>query len=765
MTTPVALAPPIILQFFNNAGQPNVGGTLLTQVGGINAATYQDVVGSVPLPNPIPLNSRGEVSNSSGISCQLFLASGSTYTFTLFDAKGNLIDTATSVTGVDGPSLTFAANLLNASSATLGAAMVGFNPALNYVGQTLGYNALTLPNLNAFTGVDPTGVADSTGAIQAAINLISFTVPSGSTYKTSTAIAIPSNRTIQGCGASSLFKCTSGDVSQFTITSAVNVSVRDIGIQAVAVGTTPGVAAILLSSATDCKIERVDITGVSYSGVMMKGACLRNAVHGCYTHAFQAAQQDAAGIAIISTTGLAAPMFNLVEGNFLYGGCEHGVLVQDPYTLPAVLPARNTVEANFIGAHSGYGVIVYMPNQTASFSASQTTTVLTVTGSPTGTIAVGQDVSLSATGQIIGRIVSLGTGSGGAGTYNMSLSASFGAQTMVSSAQTNSYNKVALNHIDDIQGSFATNRDSGAGVYVVGAGAGGTLVVANTVRNCCVQTLTANLAPAGIGVLGIPSGCAPIVVEGNVVSEMAHFHGLYVNGGNTIFKNNSVTMPASNPTGAPLDINAASNVTASGNSLTHLDTAGASTVLQVFANGANITGVSLVDNQVIGGGNSQVTLTQSGGFTIADLLISANRLTGAGTAVNGGLFFTQGAVISGDVSGNLVDVTTAPALTVGGGITNVNFAGNRFASSGTNSVVLAGTCTGCYFSTSNSFNGTFNDTSTGFYKEILVGAIPSTGTWAVPARAQSTVGTVGQPKGWRLTAAGSPGTWTSEGNL
>lgn len=94
MTAAVTLSPPPILQFFNNAGLPNVGGSILTQVGGVNTATYQDSAGTIPLPNPIPLNSRGEVSNASGVSCQLFLTAGVAYTFTMFDANGNQIDQA-----------------------------------------------------------------------------------------------------------------------------------------------------------------------------------------------------------------------------------------------------------------------------------------------------------------------------------------------------------------------------------------------------------------------------------------------------------------------------------------------------------------------------------------------------------------------------------------------------------------------------------------------------------------------------------------------
>lgn len=98
MTTGV-LAPTPILQFFDNAGKPMVGGSLLLQVGAIDTAGYSDVGLTTALPNPIILNSRGEVATSAGTSAQLFLTPATTYTFTLSDANGNQIWQATTVTG------------------------------------------------------------------------------------------------------------------------------------------------------------------------------------------------------------------------------------------------------------------------------------------------------------------------------------------------------------------------------------------------------------------------------------------------------------------------------------------------------------------------------------------------------------------------------------------------------------------------------------------------------------------------------------------
>ncbi|MFM0013707.1 glycosyl hydrolase family 28-related protein [Paraburkholderia sediminicola] len=95
----VAQSPTPILQFLNNAGLMNVGGSLLTQVGGVNYPTWQDAAGSIPLPNPIPLNSRGEISNTSGVSVPLYLAAGVNYAATLYDAGGNQIWINPSLTG------------------------------------------------------------------------------------------------------------------------------------------------------------------------------------------------------------------------------------------------------------------------------------------------------------------------------------------------------------------------------------------------------------------------------------------------------------------------------------------------------------------------------------------------------------------------------------------------------------------------------------------------------------------------------------------
>lgn len=50
-------------------------------------------------------------------------------------------------------------------------------------------------------------------------------------------------------------------------------------------------------------------------------------------------------------------------------------------------------------------------------------------------------------------------------------------------------------------------------------------------------------------------------------------------------------------------------------------------------------------------------------------------------------------------------------------------------------------------------------------RHVCASAAPTTGTWAKGDRTWNNNPTVGQPKSWVCTVAGTPGTWTSEGNL
>lgn len=120
-----------------------------------------------------------------------------------------------------------------------------------------------------------------------------------------------------------------------------------------------------------------------------------------------------------TVSGYLAAIHNMSTGTVPGGslfGLKNGLTTDNPLSSAIPLYAGVNFEA-LTGA------------SLAAFTASIATTVLTVTGSPTGTIAVGHAVQ--GIGVAVGTIItSLGTGTGGAGTYNLS----GGSQTISSEA-------------------------------------------------------------------------------------------------------------------------------------------------------------------------------------------------------------------------------------------------------------------------------------------------------------------------------------------
>ncbi len=81
--------------------------------------------------------------------------------------------------------------------------------------------------------------------------------------------------------------------------------------------------------------------------------------------------------------------------------------------------------------HTTTGALSTIPFANSAFTASQSTTVLTVSAFTAGTapIKVGSKVYLN-TGTYVGTVQSLGTGTGGTGTYNLETSATVGSGAM-----------------------------------------------------------------------------------------------------------------------------------------------------------------------------------------------------------------------------------------------------------------------------------------------------------------------------------------------
>lgn len=618
------------------------------------------------------------------------------------------------------------------------------------------------------------GVTNDTAACNLALAVGGRTFFPLGTYLVDSSLLPASNSVIFGVGAGSLIKSTSGDISQFDINGKSKVSIRDIGISATNVGTTGYVAGIRLDDSTDCLIEHVDFNGMSYDGVLLRGACLRNTVRSNYFHNFQSTLQDAADVTILSVAGKAAPAYNLVTGNWLSGGCNHGVLLQDPYTTPPVLPAFNVIDANFVGQHTSYGVALYLPSQAAQFTGTTPgTAVMTVSAVAGGTLAVGQDV-VTAAGVPLGRIVSFGTGTGGIGTYNMSITSTIGSTSLIASTPANSCNRVTNNRVQDIQGSYAANRSSGMGVYIVGAGAGGSVAEGNSIANCCVQSLDRTLALGGIGVGAIASGVIRPLIRGNVIEGMTQGDGIIVSTspGGAVLDANVIVIPATNNgtgagggtvLGSGIRIEASSNVSVNNPDVTM---AGTGSGMLIYANGANCDNVNVggAGNVSSAAGLALQVSTNAGG------LINNPRMVGAlhfkSTGANNGASLSN--ITGGQLDLMIENAGAFPAIVIAN-CTQLRWTGGRALASGnTIQIQVTGTNTGSHIAESV-YWGTaaagMSNGGTGMSVRWRSNAAPAAGTWAVGDYTDQSVPTVGQPKGWMCSTAGSPGTWTSEGNL
>jgi len=112
-----------------------------------------------------------------------------------------------------------------------------------------------------------------------------------------------------------------------------------------------------------------------------------------------------------------------------------------------------------------------------------------------------------------------------------------------------------------------------------------------------------------------------------------------------------------------------------------------------------------------------------------------------------------------------VSVTSANALNLSG-CTLTRISGSTFVTTGSQAVVTGGTCTSSYYDKSNYANTSLVNAATGMICEQLASAIPGASfNSAVGDRIEQSVPVVGNPKGWRCTVAGGPGTWISEGAL
>lgn len=315
---------------------------------------------------------------------------------------------------------------------------------------------------------------------------------------------------------------------------------------------------------------------------------------------------------------------------------------------------------------------------------------------------------------------------------------------------------------NEVEGITGTAQGGGSGMGIYNQGAGGTVIANNIVRNCCINTSAFSLVPAGI-TLNLDSAFMAVEVIGNHVSDIVNGSaGIAVNAGPAVIEGNVVIQSAGVTTNIGILVNTASNVRV-GNNQISIDTSITTGIGIQSLVGANITNIQVVGNQILGCSARHIRLITSAAFLTNGITVTGNITTSASSnciplemdhvsngAVNGNSFGTAGNLIIS--ASTCVQITYAGNILVGG--------------TAAPQTVFSGVSNGSYFDKSNVL-GTFVDNqSTGLTTELLRSATPGAGNRsAVGDRIEQQVPIVGNPKGWRCTVAGNPGTWISEGNL
>jgi hypothetical protein len=231
----------------------------------------------------------------------------------------------------------------------------------------------------------------------------------------------------------------------------------------------------------------------------------------------------------------------------------------------------------------------------------------------------------------------------------------------------------------------------------------------------------------------------PVLVEGNHILST----GTAAVRGEAIFSSNADSLQIKN------------------NTIKHLNTN--YNAIAVLASAKTLNGIAVVGNRIRGTVYGiAFNVTSGGAYTnavITENIISGLSSTGlsiqniTGAQISNNNFASTGVVYS---------QTACPRVVL---------TANRFYSSyGTYSIIFTGSAAsnaGTVADESNDFQGTIlHDAGTGGILSRYADSFPgASGFHAVGDRVIQSIPVVGQPKGWRCTVAGNPGTWASEGNL
>ena len=706
MTT--QLAPTPVFKAFDNNGSPLANGLLYSYIAGTTTpqATYTDSTGGTPNTNPVVLNARGEAN--------VWLNPTQGYKLVLTDSLGNQV---WSVDGIIGPininqSLIPAADntySLGSPAAAWAQLYLGANhtPVLN--NGVIGYWPQTAAELAA--GVAPVNLSFAWGnLLRYGSNVVPGTTDMSSALvsalKVNQRVYVPAgtylmaqNATFQVLSGQELYGDGALSILQFSATGAIDNLQMGAGVTG--------------ASIHDLALVMTYLGAVNnYQGVVGMSGAINCKVHDCDISGFYAE-----GVALENAVNCE------VRSNYFHGA--QGTL-------------QDCADVCLIGLAGDTGCNYNIIRDNQCFGGGYHGVALLV-GSASNALHVKNLIQGNVIGQhtVYGIVLHAG---GASGDWDCVVSGNF---------------------IENILGSglLGGNLSGGAGIYLVDVG--GVVVSNNRIRNCCVDTNVEQLAPAAIGISTIEAALSPIVVSGNVISEMSQYYGILSvsNVAPVQITGNAIDMPATS-TGAAIKISGSSNTSLVGNSINQR-AAGAAILIEAVT--------STYSNTVISQNNVQVTtgdgvfLYSVTGGAFAQIAIGENQFIASGNSN----LLSLSAISSGIVRGNYItNGAAAGAALLASGCAGTIFTGNYIYGGATVALEFSGTNTGSIVDKSNivlSASGARSGQNAiqnagGVHVESLGSAVPTAGTALLGDTVYNTAGAT--PFAWQCTAAGSPGTWT-----
>lgn len=325
----------------------------------------------------------------------------------------------------------------------------------------------------------------------------------------------------------------------------------------------------------------------------------------------------------------------------------------------------------------------------------------------------------------------------------------------------NTKTQIANNEVRDIIGS-SLSGSSGAGIYIQSAG--GTICSGNTVSNCCRSTSNFfTLAPGAIGVTS-PSGSAsyPVIISNNSLDSVrGPCIAAITNGGPVNIEGNACTIDCADAAANPRSIYVSNSpgCTISNNVIDHTSPVSA---IDVIARSGVIVNDTAILNNTVRASELGISISRIDTATHESLRMIGNYVEGP-TAQSVKVERVSGSSIIGNI------IYGASIVFELNNSIRSRMDGNSLISSNVANPVIffVGTNSGSIFSETNTIVGRVNnDAASGVIVSQYGSTAPVGGNfWNVGDRVIQSVPVVGNPKSWRCTVAGNPGTWVSEGNL